>query len=569
MAVLALVLTSVVQLSQADRVALAADASCTTLVSGLDSPRYAVLTGDGGLIVTEAGTGNTETIEPPAGSPPDAEPIVRGLNGKVQRISSTGEKTLLVDKLPSYGPTGDNVGPAGIVVANGFIYVAVTGNINVPNPLANEDAVLKINMQTGEIIKLADIAAFEKTNNPQAGVPHPLDSDPYGMDMGPDGNLYVANAGGNDIYQVNPNTGDIKLVALLAGLPGPFPNPERGGKMELDPVPTDITTGPDGNLYVGLLTGGPFPVGAAKVLKVTPGGTVTDFATGLTAVTGVAFGPDKLLYVSEIFNGGDFTQNPPKFNPGRVVRIKADGTQEVILSNVSFPNGLNIDAAGNLFVLTGTNLPNGSIMRCAGVAAAPTTPTPPTLPNTGPADSILFPVTGFRLDGAILQYWLANGGLSIFGYPIDSARQENGQVYQWLERNRIELHPEKAAPYNVLLGRLGVESLARRGINWDTLPKVSSAPAGCQYFAETGHSLCGNFLNYWQSNGLKFEGSTGQTPAESLALFGYPISEPTMETNSSGDTVLTQWFERARFEYHPNNPAQFQVLLGRLGAELK
>ncbi len=33
--------------------------------------------------------------------------------------------------------------------------------------------------------------------------------------------------------------------------------------------------------------------------------------------------------------------------------------------------------------------------------------------------------------------------------------------------------------------------------------------------------------------------------------------------------VLTQWFERARFEYHPSNPAAYQVLLGRLGAELR
>ncbi len=42
-----------------------------------------------------------------------------------------------------------------------------------------------------------------------------------------------------------------------------------------------------------------------------------------------------------------------------------------------------------------------------------------------------------------------------------------------------------------------------------------------------------------------------------------------METNSSGDTVLTQWFERARFEYHPNNPAAFRVLLGLLGNEVR
>jgi predicted AlkP superfamily pyrophosphatase or phosphodiesterase len=192
------------------------------------------------------------------------------------------------------------------------------------------------------------------------------------------------------------------------------------------------------------------------------------------------------------------------------------------------------------------------------------------LPNTGPdnAPSVLFPATGFSLSGPLLSFWNVNGGLPVFGYPIDSERQASGQIFQWFERNRLELHPENASPYNVLLGRLGVEALARKGINWQTLPKVSSAPPDCMYFAVTGHSLCGEFLAYWQSHGLSFDGGTTKSYAESLALFGYPISEPQMETNSSGDTVLSQWFERARLEIHPENPSPSRILLGRLGADL-
>lgn len=29
-----------------------------------------------------------------------------------------------------------------------------------------------------------------------------------------------------------------------------------------------------------------------------------------------------------------------------------------------------------------------------------------------------------------------------------------------------------------------------------------------------------------------------------------------------------QWFERGRFEYHPENPLPFDVLFGRMGAEI-
>jgi hypothetical protein len=215
-------------------------------------------------------------------------------------------------------------------------------------------------------------------------------------------------------------------------------------------------------------------------------------------------------------------------------------------------------------------------MRFEGVAVTAPTTQPPTtqpptqLPPTGVNDStgITFP-TGYSVSGTLLNYWNTNGGLPVFGYPIDSERQQSGKVFQWFERNRLELHPENKAPYIVLLGRLGVDALQQQGVDWTTLPKVSSAPAGCQYFAATGHSLCGDFLSYWQSHGLTFAGSNGKSFAESLALFGYPISEPKMERNSSGDYVLTQWFERARFEFHPNNSLEYRVLLGRLGAEVK
>jgi dienelactone hydrolase len=178
--------------------------------------------------------------------------------------------------------------------------------------------------------------------------------------------------------------------------------------------------------------------------------------------------------------------------------------------------------------------------------------------------------TGFSLNGTFLNYWTANGGVPVFGFPIAPARTDGtGQTYQWLERNRLEAHSDNAAPYNVLLGLLGEEALAKKGIDWKTLPTVSTAPSvNCVYFAQTHHSLCDDFLTYWQSHGLQLGDGTTQSMAASLALFGYPISEPKMETNSSGETVLTQWFERARLELHPNNPQLYRVELGRLGAEL-
>src|SRR6266545_3598581 len=181
-----------------------------------------------------------------------------------------------------------------------------------------------------------------------------------------------------------------------------------------------------------------------------------------------------------------------------------------------------------------------------------------------------FPETGHCIGGPFLDYWEVNGGLPVFGIPLDEEKLEQGTEgsfgTQWFERERFEFHPENRAPYFILLGRLGDELLRRQGRDWTTFPKGQPQP-GCQLFDATGHSVCEPFLSYWRAHGLEFDGRKGKSFEESLALFGYPLSEPAIETNSSGFTVLTQWFERARFEYVPANPDPYKVLLGRLGAE--
>ncbi len=183
-----------------------------------------------------------------------------------------------------------------------------------------------------------------------------------------------------------------------------------------------------------------------------------------------------------------------------------------------------------------------------------------------------FPETGFTVSGRFLQYWQQNGGLPVFGFPLSNQFEEGGRQVQYFERQRFELHPENAPPYDVLLGRLGDELLLRRGVNWQDIAPGQPI-AGCQFFEVTRHNVCDQapgqgFLSYWRSNGLDF-GDPGVSFHESLALWGYPLTEAFVETNPDGDTVLTQWFERARFEWHPNNPMQYRVLLGRLGAEIR
>ncbi len=79
---------------------------------------------------------------------------------------------------------------------------------------------------------------------------------------------------------------------------------------------------------------------------------------------------------------------------------------------------------------------------------------------------------------------------------------------------------------------------------------------GVQYFSQTGHTLRGSFLTYWQQYG-------------GLAQFGYPLTEEFFEpVGTDNKPVQVQYFERNRFELHPENAGSpYEVLLGTLSRE--
>ena len=182
-----------------------------------------------------------------------------------------------------------------------------------------------------------------------------------------------------------------------------------------------------------------------------------------------------------------------------------------------------------------------------------------------------FVETGFCIDGRIREYWAAQGGLRVFGYPIgpQATMRVEGKTLtvQPFERNRLELHPQNARPYDVLLGRLGADRLAQQGRDWYAFPK--SATADCKTFTQTQHAVCGRIWQVWRQYGLEIDGQSGISEAESLALFGLPLSGVQTERMSDGKEYQVQWFERARFELHPDNAAPYDVLFGLLGNETR
>lgn len=135
-----------------------------------------------------------------------------------------------------------------------------------------------------------------------------------------------------------------------------------------------------------------------------------------------------------------------------------------------------------------------------------------------------------------LTFWRENGALLIFGYPVTEELVENGKIVQYFERAKLEYDP---AVNQVQIALLGRELTAGRDFG------VVDASAGELFYPETGHTLSGKFRQFWEKRG-------------GLPVFGFPISQPFEETSTiDGQVRIVQYFERAKFEYFPEQLGGF------------
>ncbi|HET9017291.1 MAG TPA: N-acetylmuramoyl-L-alanine amidase [Thermomicrobiaceae bacterium] len=199
--------------------------------------------------------------------------------------------------------------------------------------------------------------------------------------------------------------------------------------------------------------------------------------------------------------------------------------------------------------------------------ATVTVNSPPTVgvPNAADPTVAYYQATQHNVPNFFQSYWASNGGLMMFGYPLTETFEEvsptDGKTYptQYFERARFEHHLEfQGTPYEVELGLLGREVTANRTKEKPFLPIPAFTPtADRDYYPQTGHSLALGFRSYWHANG-------------GLPVFGYPISEEFQElSETDGKMHTVQYFERARFEWHPEfRGTQYEYLLGQLGREI-
>jgi streptogramin lyase len=180
---------------------------------------------------------------------------------------------------------------------------------------------------------------------------------PYGLTFGPNGNLFVASRGSG------PNQfGQILEFDGTTGVPignGVFVQGSSDGLHD----PTDLTFGPNGNLFV-------VDSQTANVLEYngTTGAFVTTFVTagsgGLNTALGLTFGPNGNLFVTNNASGASFTGQVLEYN-GTTGAFVTDFVSAGS-GGLNGPAGLVFGPNGNLFVTSYDGRTGGGVLEYDG-----------------------------------------------------------------------------------------------------------------------------------------------------------------------------------------------------------
>lgn len=314
------------------------EASLQVVATGLNNPRGLAFTASGGdLLVAEAGAGGGDTcFDGPEGR------ACLGSSGAVARVDlGSGAVERLVTGLPSLGletPPGFNAtGPHDVAAIDDdelYVVIGLGGTPAVRAALGPGAALLGHVLRAGPggaPRPVADLAAFDAANDVDgAGA----DSNPYALALRSD-RLFAVDAGANTLVAVNSDGSaqvSVMLPARAAPAP-PFLNPQPpGGQIPMQAVPNSAAVGPDGAIYVGELTGFPFPAGGANVYRIGANGEAELYASGFTNIIAIDFDRQGNLYVLEIAKDSLLAamEGPPT---GRLVRVARGGGAQTVLAS--------------------------------------------------------------------------------------------------------------------------------------------------------------------------------------------------------------------------------------------
>lgn len=291
----------------------AQDRPAIPTVEGLNNPRHIAFHEDM-LYIAEAGTGGTEEVQGMFG------PALRGETGRVIAVAPDGGQTVVVDGLPSVNEAGEVSGLNAVAFFGDEMWIAGLDG-------GRASYVRQIDPADGSVLTEIDTLAAETALNPDAS--EIIESNPVDLArVGVDGTLYIADAAANTVWQWN--TGD--------EAPSVFATWTEG-----NPVPTSVALDADGNVWIGFLTGFPFPQGGSRVEVRSPDGELVQTYEGFSTIVDLLAANDT-VYAVQFASFGETGWAP---FTGSVVDVLSG---ETYAAGLNLPYGLAGDATRELMI---------------------------------------------------------------------------------------------------------------------------------------------------------------------------------------------------------------------------
>jgi hypothetical protein len=262
-------------------------------------------------------------------------PYSGDFTARISKIDHHGNRSTVADGLPSSQTSpalGSLIsGVADVEFIHGTLYALIAGAGCSHGLFGTNNGIDRVN-PNGSVTQIANLSDFIKAN--------PV-ANPEEDDFEPDGTWYSMVAVNGVLYAVEPNHGEVDRVTTGGQISRVVDVSASQGHV----VPTSIVFN-NGNFYLGNLGTFPTVQGSETVWKLTPSGQLSPFATGFTTILGLAFDHHNRLYVLEMsaITGG------PAPMTGDIVRIEPNGSRTTIAAGLSFPTGMTFGPDGALYV---------------------------------------------------------------------------------------------------------------------------------------------------------------------------------------------------------------------------